>query len=390
MPGTNVLSDIRIADMTTVIFGPYCTQTLADMGAEVVKVEPAKGDDFRNVGKPANNRAMGPCHMTINRGKRSVVWDMKSDEGKEAIRRLIARSDVFIHNIRADAVARLGLTFEEVKAIRPDIVYVHCVGFGSEGPYAGRPAYDDLIQGLSAATSLLPKVDGNPRPRFIPTAFADKVSGLHAVYATLAALRQRDRTGEAVHVEVPMFECVTHFLLEEHFYEAVFDPPVGPFCYQRQIDPCRQPLQTQDGWIVIAPYVDARWVKLFSDVLGAPQELEDDRLSDYRKRYYNMDYMMARAQHYFHAQTTEHWLNVLAEADIPAGRANDFTDLPEDPHLKAVKFFQHREHPTEGGYWETQPPVHFVGAPQREIAPAPAIGEHTDEVLAELGLKKED
>ena len=140
MPGTSVLSDIRIADMTTVIFGPYCTQTLADMGADVVKVEPASGDDFRNVGKSANNKNMGPCHMTINRGKRSVVWDMKSDEGQEAIRRLIERSDVFIHNIRPDAVARLGLTFEEVKAIKPDIVYVHCLGFGSEGPYAGRPA----------------------------------------------------------------------------------------------------------------------------------------------------------------------------------------------------------------------------------------------------------
>lgn len=385
MPATNVLSDLRIADMTTVIFGPYCTQTLADMGAEVVKVEPKSGDDFRNVGKPANTKGMGPCHLTMNRGKRSVVWDMKSDEGQAAIRKLIQNSDVFIHNIRADAVARLGLTFEEVKKIKPDIVYVHCVGFGSEGPYAGRPAYDDLIQGLSGATMLLPKVDGNERPRFIPTAFADKVSGLHAVYATLAALRQRDRTGEAVHVEVPMFECITHFLLEEHFYEAVFDPAVGPFCYQRQVDPCRQPLKTSNGYIVIAPYVDARWIKLF-DVIGAPQELEDERINDYRGRYFNMDYMMERVQRYFKDQTTEHWLEVLAGADIPAAKANDFPDLQEDPHLKAVNFFQRREHPTEGGYWETQPPVHFVGAPKKEIRPAPRIGEHTEEVLAELGL----
>ncbi|HPE48693.1 MAG TPA: CoA transferase [Hyphomonas sp.] len=388
MPGTSVLSDIRIADMTTVIFGPYCTQTLADMGADVVKIEPEKGDDFRNVGKSAKTRGMGPCHMTINRGKRSVVWDLKSDEGKEAVRKLIERSDVFIHNIRADAVARLGLTFDEVKAIKPDIVYVHCVGFGSEGPYAGRPAYDDLIQGLSGATSLLPRVDGNERPRFIPTAFADKVSGLHAVYATLAALRQRDRTGEAVHVEVPMFECITGFLLEEHFYEAEFDPPVGPFCYQRQVDPCRQPLKTANGWIVIAPYVDARWVKLF-EVIGAPQELEDERLADYRGRYFNMDYMMERVQHYFVNHTTDHWLRLLGEADIPAARANDFPDLQDDPHLQAVKFFQHRDHPTEGGYWETQPPVRFVGAPERTITPAPHVGEHTDEVLAELGLSKD-
>ena len=385
MPGTNLLSDIKIADMTTVIFGPYCTQTLADMGADVVKVEPKGGDDFRNVGKPANNRSMGPCHLTINRGKRSVVWDLKSNAGRAAIRELIGQSDVFIHNIRPDAVARLGLTFEEVKAIKPDIVYVHCLGFGSDGPYAGRPAYDDLIQGLSGATMLLPKVDGNERPRFIPTAFADKVSGMHAMYATLAALHHRDRTGEAVHVEVPMFECVTHFLLEEHFYEAEFDPPVGPFLYQRQVDPSRQPLKTSNGWIVIAPYVDARWIKLF-DVMGAPEELQDERIADRKGRFFNQDYMMGRVQEYFDKQTTEYWLDALGKADIPAARVNDFPDLQSDPHLVATGFFQRREHPTEGFYWETQPPVTFRGAPQREITPAPRIGEHTEIVLSELGL----
>jgi crotonobetainyl-CoA:carnitine CoA-transferase CaiB-like acyl-CoA transferase len=385
MPGTNLLSDIKIADMTTVIFGPYCTQTLADMGADVVKVEPKGGDDFRNVGKPANNRSMGPCHLTINRGKRSVVWDLKSDAGRAAIRELIGQSDVFIHNIRPDAVARLGLTFEEVKAIKPDIVYVHCLGFGSDGPYAGRPAYDDLIQGLSGATMLLPKVDGNERPRFIPTAFADKVSGMHAMYATLAALHHRDRTGEAVHVEVPMFECVTHFLLEEHFYEAEFDPPVGPFLYQRQVDPSRQPLKTSNGWIVIAPYVDARWIKLF-DVMGAPEELQDERIADRKGRFFNQDYMMGRVQEYFDKQTTEYWLDALGKADIPAARVNDFPDLQSDPHLVATGFFQRREHPTEGYYWETQPPVTFRGVPQREITPAPRIGEHTELVLSELGL----
>ncbi|MEM5518594.1 CoA transferase [Henriciella sp. AS95] len=385
MPGTSLLNDIRIADMTTVIFGPYCTQTLADMGAEVIKLEPPKGDDFRNVGKYAKTRGMGPCHLTINRGKKSVVWDMKSDEGQAAIRKLIETSDVFIHNIRPDAVARLGLTFEEVKAIKPDVVYVHCLGFGSEGPYAGKPAYDDLIQSLSGATSLLPRVDGNERPRFIPTAFADKVSGLHAMYATLAALHHRDRTGEAVHVEVPMFECVTSFLFEEHFYEAVFDPPVGPYCYQRQVDPSRQPVRTQNGWITIAPYVDARWVRLF-DVIGQAQELEDERINDYRGRYFNQDYMMSRVQAHFVNYTTEQLLEMLGEADIPAARANDISDVKNDPHMQAVNFFQRREHPSEGGYWEVQPPVRFVGHATRNIQPAALLGEQTEEVLASLGL----
>ncbi|MGB3624839.1 MAG: CoA transferase [Henriciella sp.] len=385
MPGTSLLSDIRVADMTTVIFGPYCTQTLADMGADVIKLEPPKGDDFRNVGKPAKNKGMGPCHMTINRGKKSVVWDMKSDDGKAAVRKLIETSDVFIHNIRPDAVARLGLTFEDVKAIKPDVVYVHCLGFGSEGPYAGRPAYDDLIQSLSGATSLLPRVDGDERPRFIPTAFADKVSGLHAMYATLAALRHRDKTGEAVHVEVPMFECITSFLFEEHFYEAAFDPPVGPHCYQRQVDPSRQPVRTQNGWITIAPYVDHRWVTLF-DVLGHPEELEEERINDYRGRYFNQDYMMSRVQAYFVDYTTEELLKLLGDADIPAARANDISEVQDDPHMKAVNFFQRREHPSEGGYWEVQPPVRFVGLPEREITPAPRLGAQTEDVLASLGL----
>lgn len=389
MPATELLTDIRVADMTTVIFGPYCTQTLADMGAEVTKVEPAAGDDFRHVGKPANNKGMGPCHLTMNRGKRSVVWDLKSEVGQEAIRELIRQSDVFIHNVRSDAIGRLGLTFEDVKAIKPDIVYVHCVGFGSEGPYAGRPAYDDLIQGLSGLTSLLPRVDGQEQPRFVPMAVADKVSGLHAVYATLAALRHRDRTGEAVHVEVPMLECVTHFLLEEHMFGAAFDPAVGDWCYDRQVDPCRQPVRTSNGWMVIAPYNDKRWVRLFEGVFGAADELKDDRLSDYRGRYFNMAYMMERAQVYLEKETTEFWLDQLAEADIPAAKANDISELREDPHLKATGFFKRREHPSEGGYWETQPPVKFSGLPQREIEPAPRIGEHTDQVLAELGLLPE-
>lgn len=386
MPANTLLSDVKIADMSTVIFGPYCTQTLADMGADVTKIEPEKGDDFRNVGKSAVTRHMGPCHMTMNRGKRSVIWDLKSEAGAAAIRKLISESDVFIHNVRAPAVARLGLSFEDVKAIKPDIVYVHCVGFGSDGPYAGRPAYDDLIQGLSGAASLLPKVDGDPKPRFIPTAFADKVSGLHAVYATLAALHHRDRTGEAVHVEVPMFECITHFLLEEHLYEAVFDPPVGPFCYQRQVDPSRQPLQTKDGYVVLAPYVDKRWVRLFEDVLKAPNELNDERISDYRGRYFNMAYMLERVQHHLLEETSAHWLEACAAADIPAAPVNDFPDLQDDPHLKATGFFKKKMHPTEGAYWEPQPPVRFAGLPETEIQPARLPGEDTDLVLMELGL----
>lgn len=388
MPVHNLLNDITVTDLTSVIFGPYCTQTFADLGARVVKVEPESGDQIRYVGTLSENKGMSSCHLTINRGKESVTWGIKTKEGRAALEKLISQSDVFIHNIRHDAMERADLSFETIKAIKPDIIYVHCVGFGSDGPYAGRPAYDDLIQGLSGVTSLLPRVDGNERPRFVPTAIADKVSGLHAVYATIAALRKRDQTGEAIFVEVPMFECVTHFLLEEHLSGATFDPPKGDIGYQVQFESRRQPLQTSDGWIVIAPYMDGNLVRLF-DVFDAAHEVEEERLSSRASRFENLAYMLERAQHYLRADTTENWLRRLGAADIPAAPINDLDDLKNDPHLKEVGFFQRREHPSEGYYWQTQPPVKFTGVSTSEIKPAPQIGEHTERILAELGLGPE-
>lgn len=389
MPGSSVLSDVRVLDFTSFIFGPYCTQTLADMGADIVKVETEHGDIMRISGKPARTRKMGPQHLTLNRGKRSVVFDLTSEQGKEAIKRLIAVSDIFIHNIRSNGIRRLGLDYHAVKAIKPDIVYVACLGFGTDGPYADRPAFDDIIQASSGMASLSPRLDKSGKPRFLPSLIADKVSGLHAVYATLAALRQRDRTGDPVFVEVPMLECVTHFLLEEHFAEATFDPPVGEFGFKRSFDDSLQPMQTKDGWLMIAPYTDERWVKAF-DVIGAPEELEDERLNDRKKRFYNQDYKHERMVHHIKRQTTAHWIAAFDEAQIPVGKVNMLEDLQSDPHLQSVKFFQKREHPSEGEYWEIQPPVRFNKKSERDLSYAPKIGEHTDQLLAELGLAEAD
>ena len=386
MPASSVLSDIKIADMTTAMFGPYCTQTLADMGADVIKIEPPSGDMMRYGGKPAKTKGMGPMHFTINRGKRSVAWDQKTDEGKEATRRLLAASDIFIHNVRDSGIKRLNLSFDEVKKMKKDIVYVHCTGFGSDGPYAGRPAFDDIIQSLSGMTSLIPRLEGDEKPRCLPTMLVDKVAALHAVYAVLAALRERDKTGEAVFVEVPMFECATHFLLEDHFDGAVFDPPSDDFGFKRSFAKTLQPMKTKDGWIMLAPYTDERWVKVF-DVLGANAELEDERLNDRKKRFFNAPYMHERIESYLGSHSTDHWVKAFSEAHIPASRANALEDLQSDPHLQETDFFQKREHPTEGEYWEIRPPVRFANSPEKEITPAPHIGEHTDEVLKELGLK---
>ena len=386
MPAASLLTELKIADMTSILFGPYCTQTLADMGAEVIKIEPKIGDIGRNIGTSANTALMGPMHMTVNRGKRSVDWDLKSELGKEATRRLIQGSDVFIHNIRPDALERLGLTFDKVKAIKKDIVYVHCLGFGSDGEYSGRPAYDDLIQGFSGITSLTQKVDVDRDPSFFPMAIADKVAALHAVHATLAAIIRRDQTGEAVHVEVPMFECVTNFVLEDHFEDATFDPPTGDIGYERQLDPTRNPIKTKDGWIIIAPYTDDRWVRTF-ELLDASYELADERMSNPKVRRANRQYMQQRLETYIGSRTTEHWIALFSQNDIPVAPVSELEDLQKDPHLQAAKFFRKRQHPTEGNYWEMQPPIRFKGIAEQDIMPARHIGQDTNDVLRELGLE---
>ena len=394
MPAINLLDDVKIADMTTFIFGPYCTQALADMGADVVKLEPKNGDVMRRVGKPSKDKSkstkrMGPTHLTINRGKRSVNWDPKSEFGKEATLRLIARSDIFIHNVRQKSIEKLGLTFEEIKKINPSIVYVHCVGFDSDGLYAGRPAFDDVIQCLSGMASLNSRLEGDDQPRFMPTLVADKVAGLYAVYATLAALRKRDKSGEAVFVEVPMLECATHFLLQEHFDGSAFDPPSDDYGFKRSFDLSDQPMRTSDGWIMIAPYTDDRWLRVF-DILGAAHELEDERLDDYKKRYINGTYMRERVASYLSKKPSEHWINVFKEGSIPASKVNRLEDLLDDPHLKSVGFFNRRKHSTEGHYWEMRSPIKFGGAAKTEFEEAPKLGQHTESVLRELGMEPQN
>ncbi len=379
------LTGIRVADMSTVVFGPYCTQILADLGADVIKVEPDSGDTARLIGKPPKTEGMGPVFLRLNRGKRSVVWDMKSESGRDAMRRLLATCDVFIHNIRPDAIERAGLDYETVKQIKPDIIYVHCTGFALGGPYAGLQAYDDVIQAASGAASLLPRVDGNPNPRYIPMLFADKVSGLHAAYATLAAVIQRMRTNEGQYVEVPMFEAISSFNLLEHLCDATFVPATGEWGYPRQLDPTRQPMPTKDGYISIAPYVDERWVRFFQ-ASGHPEILEEPRFSDKVIRRANMSLMYEEARKILPERTTDEWLTILKEAHVPACRVNNIGEVLDDPHLRQTGLFREREHPTEGKYIEVGPPVRFGSFDYPETLHAPAPGQHTEEINRELGI----
>jgi crotonobetainyl-CoA:carnitine CoA-transferase CaiB-like acyl-CoA transferase len=376
----NMLEGIKVLDLTTVVFGPYATQTLADLGAEVIKVEAPGGDTMRYAGKPARTRGMGPVHLGLNRGKASIVLDLKAADDVAAMRELIARSDVFIHNVRGKAIAALGFDYAAVKAIKPDIVYVHCVGFGSDGPYADLQAYDDIIQAATGTASLAGRVNGDPTPRYIPSLIADKVAGLHGAYAVMAALIHRLRTGEGQFVEVPMFEAFTHFMLKEHLFGETFDPPVGTVGYPRQLDPHRQPFPTADGHISIVPYTDEAIVILF-EVLGAPERLTGP-LSTPVGRAKDMSEVYRLVAELTPARTTQDWLDRCHQARLPAIPVRDLADIRNDPHL-AVSFFRRREHPTEGAIVDMAPPVRF-GVPLPEPAPAPSLGADGEAIRAML------
>lgn len=377
---TSILEGMRVVDMTSVIFGPYSTATLAAMGADVVKIEPPGGDEVRRVGRPVATRGMGPAHLTLNQGKRSVDWDLKSQDGRERLTALLETADVFIHNLRIEAAERIGLGYAQVAALKPDIVYVHCTGFGLEGPYAGKSAYDDIIQAASGVASLLPRADGNPAPRFLPMALADKVSGLHAIYAVLGALLHRERTGEGQQVEVPMFECFTHFVLQEHMYGRTFVPPNDPAGYPRQLDPDRQPMRTADGFMVVAPYTDERWVRFF-EVTGLSGFLAENGLTSVRARFAGLATMQRKMAQVLLGRTTMEWIDLFERHDIPAARINDLEDVFTDPHLEEVGFFRHRTHPTEGDYLQMRQPVKFSRAPEAPVRHAPHLGEHSDDAF---------
>ncbi|HTO39393.1 MAG TPA: CoA transferase, partial [Rhizomicrobium sp.] len=352
---TGPLAGVRIIDLTEFIFGPYATQTLADMGAEVIKVENPGGDRQRHSGKFAKNNDMGSVYMALNRNKQSVVLDLKDEAAREKLRALIPTAQVFIHNVRSDAMVRLGFDYRQVAQLNPSIVYVHCVGYGSQGPYAGRQAFDDLVQAASGAADLLPRVDGNEDMRLLPSFVADKVSSLHAVYAVLGALYHRERTGEGQFVEVPMFEAFTHFMLAEHLYGETFVPAAGRIGHTPALANDRRPLKTKSGHIAIQPVSRAASAK-FLELGGLPDAYESDRFAKAAKKdrvavYYEMLKEAALAH------TADEWMKLGDEHRIPIMRANTLDEVLEDPHLKAVDFFQLREHPTEGTWRAMKPPV---------------------------------
>ncbi len=385
---TGPLSGVKILDLSTVVLGPYATQLLGDMGADVVKVENGAGDIMRHAG-PSPATGMGAIYMGLNRNKRAILLDLKTADGLEAIKRLVKQSDVFFTNVRMDGLNRLGLGYEDVKKLNDSIIYVHCAGYGADGPYAGKPAYDDLIQAGSGVAELLAIREGGP-PRYMPALMADKVSGLHAAYATIAGLYARTQTGKGQFIEAPMFESFTAFNMVENLFGHTFIPPLAQVAYTRSSSPNRKPYQTKDGYIGILPYSDQQW-ELFFELGGRPEIMKsDERFSTYKARTQNINALYELVAEVALTKSTDEWLDLLKKADIPSMKCNSILDAINDPHLRQTGFVHERQHPAIGPYIAMEHPVNFAGTPADIRIEPPVLGQHTVEVLKELGFASAD
>jgi len=377
--GKGPLSGVRVVDLTAMVMGPYCTQILADMGADVIKVEPPGGDNTRFI-SVGPEPGMSGVFVNVNRGKRSVVLDLRAEADKSALRELVREADVFIHSMRARAIAKLGFGYADVAAVNPSIVYTNCYGYGRHGPDADLTAYDDTIQaecGLPVVQQML-----TGEANYVGTIVADKVAGLTAVYATMMALFHRERSGEGQEVEVSMFETMAAFMLVEHANGALFEPRLGPAIYPRAVAPNRRPYRTRDGYVSALVYNDKQW-SAFIEAVRPPWA--SDRFATLEQRAQQIDTVYALLGETFAERSTREWLELLRSLDIPAAPLRKPDELFDDPHLNAVGFFETVDTPN-GPVRFPGVPTWFSRTPGRVAGPAPRLGAHTVEVLEELGL----
>jgi len=378
---------VRILDLTSVVVGPLATQILADHGADVIKVESMAGDLVRVMNGKSVTPGMGAKFLHLNRNKRSIVLDLKHPSGHAALRKLIARADVMLWNNRPQSMARMKLGYDDVRAINPKIIYCGMFGFGQDGRYRDKPAYDTIIQGSGGMAALNHRATGEPR--FVPMVVADKVVGLIAVQMIAMALYGRTRTGAGCSIEIPMFENLVKFVLEEHLYLKTFVPPLGETGDPRLLDPLGKPIPTQDGWICISANTNDQAFAFF-DAIGRPELKTDPRFSTIPARFAHVaEYYQVRMDE-LKKKTTAEWLELFDRADVPAMPYHTLDSLLEDPHLKDVGFFELKDHPTEGRTRSMRLPNKWSSGVRREWNPAPKLGQNGVEILREIGCSDAD
>ncbi len=384
-----LLKGLKIIDLTTIVLGPYATQLLADLGAEVIKIESLDGDVFRAV-RPGRRDDLGVAFMNFNRNKRSLTLDLKHPRGQEILHALVRDSDALVHNMRARSATKLGASYDTLKKVNPSLVYCYSPGFGSLGPDADAPAYDDIIQSRSGLTDLNANSEG--APQFLRTIAADKVVGLHLALAVASGLIQKERTGKGVCIEAPMLESMVSFLLSEHLAGKTLVPSEGDLGYDRMMTPNRKPHKTKDGYLVILPYSTRHWIRFFQLC-----ELEDwataNKVVDPVLRSEHIDELYGKISELAPSKTTAEWLKVLAEQDIPCADVNSLDDIMTDEHLVAAQMFHQDTDPRIGDYLEIRPPFQVDGKLAHEETPnraAPGLGENNDDILSELGYSAED
>jgi crotonobetainyl-CoA:carnitine CoA-transferase CaiB-like acyl-CoA transferase len=377
------LTGVRVLDLTTVVMGPYATQILADFGADVIKVEPLEGDVMRQAW-PFRNPGMGAIFLNVNRNKRSVALDLKQSRARDACLELAKKSDVLVYNIRPQAMARLKLSYEDVRRANPRIIYVGCFGYSQRGPYAAKAAYDDMIQGASGLPWLLQK-QGAPEPRYAPMIVADRSVGQQVASAVSAALYFREKTGKGQRVDVPMWEHLLQIVLSDHLGGYTFDPQHGEPGYARILAPDRRPYQTSDGYVCALIYNDKQW-KAFVDIIGKPEILSRPEFATQEARSRNYVGAYAMVAEEMKTRSTAFWIEALERADIPVQRMNSIDDIVADPHLNAIGYLQPVDHPSEGRIKTLAVPSEWSESKPEYRRHAPRLGEHTREVLREAGL----
>jgi crotonobetainyl-CoA:carnitine CoA-transferase CaiB-like acyl-CoA transferase len=377
---------MKVLELSSVVMAPLAGRILGDMGAEVVKVESPDGDSLRKIG-PMHSPGMGPMYLNANRNKRSIALDLKSDSGRKALLKLVAATDVLLYNMRPQAMARLGLDYAACRTLNPGVIYVSACGFGEDGPYSQRPAFDDLIQGLCALPSLIAQ-SGDGIPRYVPLAMVDRYVGTHVAVAVLWAYIHKLRTGEGQQIEVPMFETMADCVLSDHAGGAMFDPSRGPPGYPRSLAPERHPYQTSDGYLCVMIYSDRHW-RSFLSLVGSDLYETDPRFQSLTTRTVHAREIHRFLEELLRDRTTEEWLAAFIRADIPAVRLHTLESLVADEHLVKAGFFYWQTHPSEGRIRAMRPPAKWSTTPPTVRRHAPLLGEHTREVLAELGYGEE-